>query len=204
MKILIVLQISLLLATCSLAVGWDEGKEWLEVSKEYKDEILEKLENSKQFTEDQLQVIDDCMNESSVKKVLNCFSGGGVDEAAGALTIIRDELGNIRERICGKGSWGNKDKCQKFGDSLSKLKKDLQQSWGELLEKGKNYLEQSNKLLFMKRKICRKIDQEGCYRWLNDRIDIQCNPNKIGNNPATIEKCQLEVTEDVWGRLNNQ
>ena len=194
----------MLLTTSSFAAGWDEGKEWLEVSREYKDEILEKLKDSKEFTEDQLEVIDDCLNESNVKEVLNCFSGGGVDGAAGALTIIRDELGQIRERICGKGSWGNKDKCQKFGDSLHKLKNELQKSWGELLQKGKSYLEQSNQLLFMKRKICRKIDQEGCYRWLNERIDIKCNPKKIGNDPVTIEKCQLEVTEEVWGRVSSQ
>ncbi len=204
MKILVIVKLLIFLATVTYGVGWDDGKEWLEVSGEYKDEILEKLNDSKKFTEDQLTVIDECLNESNLKKVLDCLSGGGVNEAAGALTIIRDELGQIRERICGKGSLGNKDKCQKFGDSLNTLKKDLQKSWGELLQKGKGYLEQSNELLFMKRKICNKIDQEGCYRWLNERIDLKCNPKKIGNDPATIEKCRLDVTQEVWDRVNKQ
>lgn len=204
MKSIIIFQIIILLNTFVYAAAWDEGKEWLEVSKEYKDEILEQLENSKQFTENQLEVIDDCLNESNVKEVLNCFSGGGVEGAAGALTIIRDELEQIRERICGKGSWRNKDKCQKFGESLDKLRTDLQKTWGELLQKGKDYLEQSNNLLFMKRKICRKINQDGCYRWLNERIDLKCNPKKTGNDPAIIEKCRLDVTQEVWDRVNSQ
>ncbi len=184
------------------AASWDQGKEWLEISKEYKEEILDKLKESKEFTKDQLEVINGCLDESSVKNALNCFSDGGIDGAAGALTIIRDELAAIGDRICGGNQFGNKDQCQKFGDSLNKLKNDLQEKWIAAVERGKKYLEQQNKLLFMKRKICKKIDQEGCYNWLNERIELNCKPEKLGNDPAAIEKCQIAVTEEVWSRLN--
>ncbi len=185
-----------------IQASWGNSEEWLDITLEYKDEISDKLKESKQFTEDQLEVINDCLDESSVKEVLNCFSDGGVDEATGALIIIRDELVNIRERICGKSLLGNKDKCDQFGDKIIKLKADLQNTWASTLEKGKQYLDKKNKLLFMKRKICKKINEEGCYIWLNERIKIKCSPQNIGSDPAAIEKCQLDVTDEVWKRIN--
>jgi hypothetical protein len=204
MKTLVILNIFLLNSIIVCAASWDQGKEWLEATREYKDEILDKLKDSKQFTQNQLGVIEDCLDEPETKEVLNCFSGGGVEKAAGALTLIGDELSRIRERICSGDSWGDRNKCQKFGDSLEKMKKDLQASWSELVNRGKSYLEQSNKLFFMKRKICKKINQEGCYQWLNERIDLKCRPQKAGNDAVNTEDCQLEVTQEVWERVSSQ
>jgi hypothetical protein len=56
----------------------------------------------------------------------------------------------------------------------------------------------------MKRKICKKINQEGCYQWLNERIDLKCRPQKAGNDAVNTEDCQLEVTQEVWERVSSQ
>jgi hypothetical protein len=187
-----------------LPAAWQDGNEWLEIPGEYKKEITEKLEKSKQFTTDQLSVITDCLHESSVSEVLNCLSAGGIDEAAGILVLIRDEVGAIRERICGSSVLGNKDHCDQLGDTLVRLKEDLQEAWSVTIDKGKQYLAEKNRLLTMKRKICNQIKQKGCYKWLNDRIALKCNPQKIGSDPATIEKCQRGVADEVWQRLGNR
>lgn len=182
--------------------GIEKGEEWMELSSEVKDELIEKLEESREFTEEQLEVIQVCFEESSFKDAVNCFSSGGVDKASELFTIVEDELGHIRERICGESTLGNRDQCDRVKDSLAKLKSDLQSVWYTMLDKGKQYLEEKNRLLFMKRKICKKINQEGCYQWLNERIEIKCNPKTIGNDPETIEQCKLDVSEAVWRRLN--
>lgn len=180
----------------------ETGKEWLDISQEYKNEILQHLEDSKQFTEKQLDIVADCLDESSISEVINCFSKGGIDDAIALISGIKDQLGTIRERICGEDHLGNKDKCEQFSDSLLVLTKDLKTAWSSALEKGKKYLENKNQLLFMKRKICKKIDQEGCYQWLNERIEIKCDPKKIGNDPAVIKQCKLDVADEVWSKLN--
>lgn len=183
--------------------AWQKENQWLEIPEEYRKEISEQIKASKQYTAEQLSVITDCLSETSVAEILNCLSAGGIDEAAGILTLIRDKVSEIRERICGGSALGNKDSCDKLSDSLIRFKQDLQEAWSVTVAKGKQYLAEKNRVLTMKRSICNRIKQEGCYQWLNDRIELKCNPKKIGTNPTAIETCQWDVVEEVWQRLNS-
>ena len=175
---------------------------WLDIPAEYRDEVAEKLEKSKHFTEEQLKIVKECLKQSGIKDTLNCFSDGGLDEAANILVIIRDELGSIKDRICGGSSSLDHNKCTQLQDKTVQLKDDLAAVLSGTIEKGQKYLEERNKLFTMKRKICGKIKEEGCWTWLEERLNLKCNPKKFDKHPEKLEQCQMEVVNDVWERLN--
>ncbi len=194
-----------LLLTLDLSAATESLEDLLEIPADYRDEIEEMLEKSKEFTEDQLEVIQDCLDESSAKEIANCFSKGGIDEAGKILSMIKDELFDVERRICGESSIFEKDRCEKFQESMKKFKGQadkLWSAWSSTMDRGRRYVEERNRLFTLKRKICQKINEDGCWKWLNERMDIKCNPKKIGYDAQKLEACQLEVANDVWDRLD--
>ncbi len=199
-RIIVALVIFCMSDTVFAASG--SAKDWLEIPAEYKDEVADKLEQSKEFTAEQMEMIKECLEESSFKETLNCISKGGVDEAAVILSSIAEAFGDIKERICGSSSMMDKNRCSQFKTRLQDWKDELSGTFSGTIKRGQQYLEERNKLFHMKRKICNKIGEKGCWTWLDERIDLKCNPEKIGTDLQKLEDCRLEVVNDVWERLN--
>ncbi len=180
----------------------DEVEDLLEIPVEYRDEIEDRLKESREFTEEQIEIITACLDESSMTQVLNCFSRGGIDEAANIWMLINEELANMEERLCGKSTFFEKDRCEQIKESLDRIREQMDGIWSTTMERGRKYLKEKNELIFLKRKICKKINQKGCWSWLNERLLLKCNPNKMGADLRKLEKCRLDVANDVWERLN--
>ncbi|MBU2514349.1 hypothetical protein KJ966_23680 [bacterium] len=191
-----------LLSPLCVFADFNEVEDLLEIPVEYRDEIKDKFKESREFSEAQIEIIAECLKESSIKGVLNCFSRGGIDEASNILVLIRDELLNIEERLCGKSTLFQKDRCEKIKSNLDNIKKQIGNMWSTTMERGKQRLREKNELITLKRKICEKINQDGCWSWLNERLYLKCNPKKIGTDSQVQEKCRLEAATEVWNRLN--
>ncbi len=176
-------------------------KKWLDVPSEYRKEIADKLEKSKRYTEEQMKVVKRCLDKSGAREILNCFSAGGLDKAASILLVIRDEFNSIADRICGGSSLTDQNKCKQLKENTILLKEGLAAALTGTIEKGQHYLEEKNKLFSMKRKICGKIKEKGCWTWLDERLNIKCNPQELGRHPDKLEQCRLEVLDEVWKRL---
>lgn len=197
-----------------LLIGWSplnalyastvDTEKWVDMAEEYSGEIRKKLEQTKKFTEEQIDTITECMKQPTLKDNLNCLTDGGVDGASDVLVEVKDAMTDIQNRICGGSSAFEKDRCSQLKDRLDEWKKELTGNLSETMKRGQKYLEERNKLFFMKKKICTKIGEKGCWTWLDDRINIKCDPKKVGTNTKALESCRLDVVNDVWSKLNNQ
>ena len=194
----------ILLFTCSfsaLAMVSDKN-DWLEVPNEYREKIFEKLKEGKKYSEEQLAVIGQCLQESTTKAALSCFSQSGFAEVSALYVTIEKELGELREKLCGEKVVRKKDNCEQLIDQLTQLKNQLKQGWSTALEKGQKVLKKKNVLFSLKRKICLKIEVEGCWSWLNERIALKCDPGKFKAEPDKLFECQLAVVTEVWKKLD--
>lgn len=181
-----------------------KGSDWLDIPPEYREQVIRKLNEGKQYTAEQLKVISGCLEKTSSEKIADCLSGGGLGEVTEIYSSVKSELKSIAEEVCGKSSFWEKNRCEKLEEQLSEFSKQLKTTWSDALQKGKQYLQKKNELLLLKRNICDKIDQEGCWSWLNERIDLRCNPSKLKDDPEKLHRCRMKTAEGVWERLNDQ
>jgi hypothetical protein len=198
--------LTLLFLSCNFSQAFgDTGnfEKWLDIPSEYKDEIADALETSKEFTEEQIQLITTCLEESSLKDSLNCLSDGGMDEAMGILLTVSEAFTGIKDRICGGTSLTDRDRCRQIQSKLNQWKDGLAGTLSGTIKRGQKYLEERNRLFFMKRQICAKIGEKGCWSWLDDRLNLKCDPGKIGSDPEILKECRLTVVNEVWERLGN-
>lgn len=179
-----------------------ESSEWLALTAEYKDELLDLLEQGKAYSEEQLEIIRDCMNESSMDDTLECFSRGGFDDAKKIVENLFAELSGLRERICGDNSDENIYACDTIEKSLKRFSEKIESSWSDSIQKGAAFLRKANELFYLKKKICDRINEKGCWSWLNERIDLKCNPEHFEASPEELRQCRLAVANDVWERLD--
>jgi len=57
---------------------------------------------------------------------------------------------------------------------------------------------------YLKKKICDKINKKVCWSWLNERLDLNCNPQKLANDIEKLQQYRMKVAGDVWGKLSTQ
>jgi len=184
----------------------EELRDIIELPVEIHEQLKRKLKDSREYTEEQLASINRCLERGNVKGVINCLSDDGLEDALEIGYIIRDEMSHLRDRICGSDSHG--DRCKKarddvkhLGSSIQRWGTQLQEKWSQTVAGGKAYLDQRYELTRLKKKICDRINQEGCWNWLNERLDLNCKPKDLGHDPERLKQCRLEVARDVWQRL---
>lgn len=179
----------------------------IDLPAEVHDKLKQKLEDSREYTEDQMASITRCLDKGNVRDIVNCLSDDGLDEAVEIGYIIRDEMSNLRDKVCG-GTFSDRDRCEKLQDDVKNLGvkmktwgSQLQEKWSKTVAGGRAYLEKRYELTRLKRKICDRINQEGCWNWLNERLDLHCKPSDLGNDPEKLKQCRLRVAREVWSRL---
>lgn len=197
---------SVLLAATPIAAATDL-QDLIDLPVEVHDKIMEKLEDSKEYTEEQLETITRCMKKPGVKRIINCLSDDGLEDSLEIGYIIRDEMSNLRDKVCG-GGFLEEDRCKKLqkdvadvGLQVKDFGNRLKEKWSNAITGGKAFLEKRYELTRLKKKICDKINQEGCWSWLNERLDIRCKPSNLGNDPEKLKQCRIDVAQDVWKRV---
>ena len=200
-KRLLVLVLLLITATTGVAVS-KELQEWIDLPAEVHDELKQKLQKSKKYTAEQIEVITDCLKKPTMEKIINCLSNDGLEDAMEIGYMIKDEMRDLRDKICGSSSFGDQDRCKQLQKDLKGMGDRIRETWSKTLASGQTYLKKRTELTHLKKKICDKINKKGCWGWLNERMDIQCNPKKLDNDGEKLRQCRMEVAQDVWGRLN--
>ncbi len=188
------------LVSSSLALAKDL-QDLIDLPEEVHDKLKQKLEDSKEYTEEQMETITRCLKKSGVQRIINCLSDDGLEDAMEIGYVIRDEMGNLRDRVCGGSSILEKDRCEKLQNDVKNMGSRIKEKWSKSLAGGKAYFEKKYELTLLKKKICDKIDQKGCWGWLNERLDIHCKPTKLDHNAEKLRQCRLKIAQDVWKRV---
>lgn len=163
--------------------------------------LKSRFAESKEYTEAQLETITRCLDKGDVERIINCLSDDGLDDAVAIGYLIRDEMGNLKDRVCRGSSLLEQDRCRKLQNDVNAMGTQIKEKWSKTLDKGKAYLEKRYELTRLKKRICDRINDEGCWRWLNDRLDIHCKPSSLDNDPEKLRQCRLDIANDVWNRL---
>lgn len=199
-QLLLGLVVTVFLFNGSITVA-KEMQDLIDLPAEVADKLKQKLDESKEYTDEQMEIITHCLKKSGVQNIINCLSDDGLEDAMEIGYVIRDEMGNLRDRVCGGSTILEKDRCNKLKNDVKTMGKEIKEKWSRTLADGKAYLEKKYELTLLKKKICDKINQEGCWNWLNERLDIHCKPADLDNNTEKLRQCRMEVAQDVWKRV---
>ncbi|MBU2645041.1 hypothetical protein KKI24_10060 [bacterium] len=175
---------------------------WIDLPVEVHDELIRKLKAGKKYSEEQLETITHCLKESDVRQIVNCLSDDGLEDALAIGYLIKEEMGKLRDRVCGGSSMGEKDRCQKLQQDLAGMGDRILETWSQTLASGEAYLEKRTALTRLKRQICHHINEKDCWTWLNERLDLHCSPEKLGRDAEQLRQCRMDVAQDIWNRLN--
>ncbi len=178
-------------------------QEWIDLPVEVHDALKRKLTESKKYTEEQLETITECLDKSEVQSIINCLSDDGMEDTLEIGDMIRDEMGNLRDKVCG-GGFLEKDRCKKLENDLKNVGIRIKDKWSRALASGKAFLDKRYELTRLKRKICNKIDQKGCWSWLNERMDLHCKPGDFSNDADKLKQCRMQVAEGVWEKVKDR
>ena len=176
----------------------------IDLPEEVHEKLTQKLADSKEYTEEQLETITGCLKKSGIQRIINCLSDDGLEDAVEIGYIIRDEMGNLRDRVCRGNSMRDKDRCDKLQNDLKQIGTQIKDKWSKTLASGKAYLEKKYELTYLKKKICSKINQEGCWSWLNERLDIHCKSADFDHNVEKLKQCRLKTAKSVWKRVGGK
>ena len=189
----------------SSTLGLVEAKElqdWMDLPAEVQENLTQKLKKSRKYTEEQMKTITNCLEKSKLEETINCLSNDGLEDALEIGYMIKDEMRDLRDRVCGSSSFGDKDRCKQLQKDLAGLGDRIKETWSKTLASGQAYLKKRTELTRLKKKICDKINKKGCWSWLNERMDINCNPKKLDNDAEKLRQCRTNIARDVWERLN--
>ena len=197
------LMLIMILITSTLGlVEAKELQDLIELPAEVHDKLTQKLKQSKKYTEEQMKTITDCLEKSNIEKIINCLSDDGLEDTLEIGYMIKDEIKDLRDRVCGSSSFGDKDRCKQLQKDLLSLGHQIKETWSKTLASGQAYLKNRTELTRLKKKICDKINKKGCWSWLNERMDINCNPKKMDYEGEKLRQCRTNIARDVWEQLN--
>ncbi len=200
-ELFLILILLLITATVGMATP-KKLQDWIDLPVEVHDEIKRKLQNSQKYTAAQLDVISDCLKKSTLEKIINCLSDDGLEDTLEIGYMLKDEMLDLRDKICGNSSFGDKDRCKQLQKDLSGMGDRIRETWLDTLASGQEYLNKRTELTHLKKKICDKINKKDCWSWLNERLNIQCNPKKLENDGEKLRLCRMDVAGNVWKQLN--
>jgi len=194
----------ILIASTQYLAAADKLQEWIDLPAEVHEELTQKLKKSQKYTTEQIEVITGCLEKKGVKQIINCLSDDGLEDALEIGDLIKDEMRDLRNRVCGGSHILQKDRCKQLQKDLLNMGEQLKEKWSETMSSGQAYLKSKTELSQLKKNICDKINKKGCWSWLSERLDLNCNPQKLGNAVEKLQQCRINVAKEVWERLSAQ